>query len=183
MKKIKATEKALITSLLSLAFCFTMLFGATYAWFTANNDVSTAGIEIGSIGVDIVDKEGTALTEPLSFYTDKECKTVAGKWEPGSTFYLPEFYVKNDGDITMKYTVSITVPEGLPEDVITWQANGEAITSLQATVDAGEQSETAIQLSGTMDESVLEEAFDEAGKTFGGLKITVIATQIGATTN
>ena len=80
----KTTKRALLSSVLALFLCFTMLIGTTYAWFT--DEVTSAGniIQTGRLKVGFQHTAGTEV--PVT--TDK-WETVNGalfeyeNWEPG----------------------------------------------------------------------------------------------------
>ena len=110
MKNFKSTKRALLTSVLSLALCFTMLLGTTFAWFTdsvtSKNNIITAGnldVELKYAKID-----GDKITD---------WDTVGGKdnifdknalWEPGrvEVVYLE---VANLGSLELKYQLGVNV--------------------------------------------------------------------------
>ncbi|MBR6546106.1 MAG: SipW-dependent-type signal peptide-containing protein, partial [Clostridia bacterium] len=57
----KTTKRALLSSVLALALCFTMLLGTTFAWFT--DSVTSSGNKISSgtlkIDLELLEKDGT----------------------------------------------------------------------------------------------------------------------------
>ena len=61
MNNSKKTRKALLSSVVALMLCFSMLIGTTMAWFT---DVATTGvntIQAGTLNVAIEDKDNNSL--------------------------------------------------------------------------------------------------------------------------
>ena len=112
MTNLKATKKALVSSVLALVMCFTMLLGTTFAWFTdtvtsANNVIQTGTLDIGlsykglneTTWTDIADENG----DPVFNYQ---------YWEPG---YTDAKYVRisNNGTLAFKYQLNI-VPNIVP---------------------------------------------------------------------
>ena len=112
MTNLKATKKALVSSVLALVMCFTMLLGTTFAWFTdtvtsANNVIQTGTLDIGlsykglneTTWTDIADENG----DPVFNYQ---------YWEPG---YTDAKYVRisNNGTLAFKYQLNI-IPDYVP---------------------------------------------------------------------
>ena len=59
MTNSKATKKALFMSMLSLLLCFTMLMGATFAWFTDTVTSKNNIIKSGTLDVTMHYADGT----------------------------------------------------------------------------------------------------------------------------
>ena len=115
MKNFKSTKRALLTSVLSMVLCFTMLLGTTFAWFTdsvtSKNNIITAGnldVELKYAKID-----GDKITD---------WDTVGGKdnifdknalWEPGrvEVVYLE---VANLGSLELKYQLGVNVANETP---------------------------------------------------------------------
>ena len=57
MTNKKTTKRALLSSVLSLVICFTMLIGTTFAWFT--DSVTSTGniIQAGTLKIDLLVKD------------------------------------------------------------------------------------------------------------------------------
>ena len=99
-----STKKALISSILALVMCFSMLLGTTFAWFT--DSVTSANNVIQSGNLDI----------ELEYWNGEKWVDVAGKsdiltntlWEPGvaEVAYLR---VANAGSLALKYQLGINV--------------------------------------------------------------------------
>ena len=51
--KMKSTKKALLTSVLSLLLCCSMLIGTTFAWFTDNASSGMNTIAAGNLDVEL----------------------------------------------------------------------------------------------------------------------------------
>ena len=104
MTKRKSTKSALISSILALFLCFTMLLGTTLAWFTdsvtsGNNIIKPGNLDVTLEywdGSDWADVEGATdiLTNEL--------------WEPGVT-EVAYLRVANAGSLALKYQLGINI--------------------------------------------------------------------------
>lgn len=117
MTNVKTTKRALISSVVALLVCFTMLIGTTFAWFT--DSVTSAGNKIvaGNLDVQLLmdaDVDGTYddisdSTSPIfgegSIAQDNNAETL---WEPGKT-QVAYLAIKNNGNLDLKYTVGLNV--------------------------------------------------------------------------
>ena len=189
MTSSKSTKRALLTSVLALLMCVTMLVGATFAWFTDTASTAVNKIQAGTLNVDIVDKNGDSLDGKSLSFKDVNNNTDI-LWEPGATFNLDSFKIVNKGNLAFKYKVIISgvngnaklleaidffVKIGNAEKVALadWDGillpDGEAATD---TMDAGTTS--AITISGTMKK---EAGNEYQGLSIDGIGITVLATQ------
>lgn len=117
MSKSSATKKALISSIIALILCFTMLMGATFAWFT--DTVSSTGNRIlaGDLEIDLVMyKESNGKYVSIAGGAGDIFSEAAGNsihWEPGKTeiVYLG---VRNTGNLALCYSLLLnTKDEGL----------------------------------------------------------------------
>lgn len=117
MTNAKSTKRALLTSVMALILCFTMLLGTTFAWFT--DSVSSTGnvIQSGTLDVKLFQHYADSSTEitdssdPIFGKADSESANADSAdtlWEPGKTqtVYLS---IKNDGSLDLKYMVVIEV--------------------------------------------------------------------------
>ncbi len=105
------TRKALLTSILSLMLCFSMLIGTTFAWFT--DTVTSAGniIKTGKLDVALHWADGTTAVPAADTdagWTDASSGPIFNydNWEPG---YIQVRHVRiaNKGTLAFKYNVSI----------------------------------------------------------------------------
>ena len=100
------TKRALVSSILVLVLCFTMLLGTTFAWFTDSASSVGNKITTGNLDVDLYlwDTEGS--TEITNSSAPIFPETII--WEPGMTqvVYLS---IKNNGSLALKYKVGIEV--------------------------------------------------------------------------
>ena len=104
---MRQTKSSILTSLISLVLCITMLLGTTFAWFT---DVVTSGSNIIASGkleaqLHWSDK---LLPEDSNGWHDAESEAVFNYnlWEPGYT-ELRYVKVSNNGSLNFKWKLSI----------------------------------------------------------------------------
>lgn len=182
MTNAKNTKRALVSSLLALVLCVSMLIGSTYAWFTDTATTGVNTIQSGTLEIDLVDAAGNSLqNETLDFKKATGAESETLLWEPGCTYELEDVYVKNLGNLALKYKVVINGLEGDAEllDVITWtiKVNGteyDNLSAFEGHLTAGQQSSGTITISGHMDEDA---GNTYQNKTLSGISITVYATQ------
>ncbi|MBQ2742287.1 MAG: hypothetical protein IJF32_05725 [Oscillospiraceae bacterium] len=121
MTNSKATKKALFMSIISLLLCFTMLMGATFAWFTDTVTSSNNKIIAGNLDVQLLmdtdvngeyETEITDVSNPIfgagSIAANNNAETL---WEPGKT-QVAYLAIKNNGSLTLKYKVEVDVENG-----------------------------------------------------------------------
>ena len=113
MTKKKSTKRALISSLLILAMCFTMLAGTTFAWFTDSVESGSNIIKSGKLDIDLevlrsipATATNPASEEYVSIGTDASPIFNYDKWEPGYTEWA-NVRVINKGNLALKYTMKI----------------------------------------------------------------------------
>ena len=112
--KLKSKKSALLLSFTSLLLCFAMLAGSTFAWFT---DTATTGVNkivSGKLKVDIVAAEKdsndkypslTGTGKELKFQNNANSNDIL--WEPGVTFLTQGFKIKNDGNLALKWKMTV----------------------------------------------------------------------------
>lgn len=103
IKKQKSTKSALITSVLSLVLCMSMLIGTTFAWFTdsvtsGNNIIKSGTLEVALEYKDMADEEYQDASEGAIFDYDL--------WEPGYV-QIKQVKVSNLGSLAFKYQMNI----------------------------------------------------------------------------
>ena len=107
MNNRKTTKRALLSSVLALFLCFTMLLGTTYAWFT--DSVVSEGniIKSGTLDVTMEWKDATA-TGAQQTYKDAAEGAIFNydKWEPGYA-EAKNIKISNVGSLALKYQLSI----------------------------------------------------------------------------
>ena len=176
MTNRKSTKRALLGSVVAMVLCLAMLVGATFAWFTDTASTGVNKIQAGNLDVQLVDENGNSL-EGKTLEFKKAANAAEGEavlWEPGCTYELPAVYVKNNGNLALKYKVTITGINGSAKlnDLIHWTIN-DADLSADHSLAAGATSE-ALTIKGHMKESAGNEYMNES---IDGIAITVAATQ------
>ena len=176
MTNRKSTKRALLGSVMAMVLCLAMLVGATFAWFTDTASTGVNKIQAGNLDVQLVDENGNSL-EGKTLEFKKAANAAEGEavlWEPGCTYELPAVYVKNNGNLALKYKVAITGINGSAKlnEVIDWTIN-DADLSADHSLSAGATSE-ALTIKGHMQESAGNDYMNES---IDGIAITVYATQ------
>ena len=181
MTSSKSTKRALLTSVLALLMCVTMLVGATFAWFTDTASTAVNKIQSGTLKVDIVKEDGVTSikNESMSFVNKDGSANIL--WEPGATFMTPAFKIKSTGSLALKYKLTLN---GITGDNILLKVIKFSVVKADGTevdLDTFEGHLTpdaalseALYIKGHMDETANN---DYQGKTLEGLGITVVATQ------
>ncbi|MBQ6697985.1 MAG: hypothetical protein IJN09_02985 [Oscillospiraceae bacterium] len=117
MTNSKATKKALFMSMLSLLLCFTMLMGATFAWFTDTVQSTGNKIQAGNLDVQLLMHNGTEyvdISESTTPIFGDESSLIAQNnpadtlWEPGKT-QIVYLGVKNNGSLALKYNILLDI--------------------------------------------------------------------------
>ena len=135
MKRSKLTKKALLCSSLVLLMSVTMLIGTTFAWFTDTASTSVNKIQAGTLDVllemknpdydssnneskEWIDAEGETLSfvqaskgqDGNTVYSYVDATTIL--WEPGCTYELQPIRITNNGNLALKYKISISGIKG-----------------------------------------------------------------------
>lgn len=112
MTNQKSTKRALLTSVLALLVCVTMLIGSTFAWFTDTANSGRNKIVSGNLDVelyfatpaDYAAGNWTEVTSTTKLFDD------AALYEPGYT-ELVYLKVKNAGTLALKYDMNLSFTE------------------------------------------------------------------------
>ena len=140
MTNTRSTKRALISSVMALLLCFTMLLGTTFAWFTDSVTSANNIIKSGTLNVEMYYADGSKAV-PVDGSTDwKNAQGVAiytanQLWEPGYTD-AKHIKIANEGTLALKYQLAI-IPTGevskLAEviDVYLYQADGVLANATQ----------------------------------------------------
>ena len=114
MKNSRSTKRALISSVIALFICFTMLLGTTYAWFTDTAASANNKIVAGTLDVELWQHTATG-SENISD-SNKPVFTDSIIWEPGQTetVYLS---IRNNGNLELKYKVLLVVTSVSHDDL------------------------------------------------------------------
>lgn len=170
----KSTKRTLLTSVLSLFLCFTMLVGTTFAWFTDSASTAVNKIQAGTLDVQLLDENGNSLEgQTLAWQKATGHESEEVLWEPGCTYKLQPITIKNAGNLALKYKVIISGINGSEKlnEVIDWTISGAEIgTEYHLTAGAS----NTLTIAGHMQESAGNEY---QGLSIDGIGITVVATQ------
>ena len=185
MFRYNSHKQAFIMTALVILLCLACLTGATLALFTGNLNDGTIGIitTSGNVEIDIVDVAGKTLqNSSLAFVTT----TDEPLFEPGATFYTQEFCVKNNGNIPVNFTLSVSKDDKIDmtefdkafELWIVQEGddlqNAKHITEFKVEGLAPGKTSVNYRLLIKMKETVGNEF---QGKTYTGIGVTVYAVQ------
>ena len=107
MKFTSMTKKALISSLLSVVLCVSMLLGTTYAWFTDSVTSGSNLIQSGNLDIEVQYTLDGETWNDLDGATDLFTK---GLWEPGHTEVVA-LRITNNGSLALKYSAMLNATE------------------------------------------------------------------------
>ena len=180
MNNTKTTKRALLSSVMAMLLCITMLIGTTFAWFTDSASTAVNKIQSGKLDVALeMSTDGTnwetAEGKTLTFKTADNRAADQILWEPGCTYELPKLRVVNKGNLALKYKIQITGIQGDAKlnEVIDWTINDAPINLTDEHLSAG-QTGAAFTIKGHMQETA---GNDYRNLTIDGIGITVVATQ------
>jgi len=110
MNNKKITKRALVSSILSLMLCMTMLIGTTFAWFTDSVTSSGNIIKSGTLDVTMEWADGTKAVpaKDSSDWIDASTGAIFdyALWEPGYT-EVRHIKIANEGTLALKYQLNI----------------------------------------------------------------------------
>ena len=189
MTNKKNTKRALISSILVILMCVTMLIGATFAWFTDTASTAVNKIQAGNLNIELQMKDNdgkwvNAEGKTLSFLINGKIPAEGTQilWEPGCTYTLPELRVINNGNLALKYKVVVSGIQGSAKlnKVIDWTMNLDGADFIMGSEHslAAKNNDTVdfdiFTISGTMGKN----AGNEYQKEYiDGISINVYATQ------
>ena len=110
MTKAKTTRRALVSSVIALFLCFSMLLGTTFAWFTDSVTSSGNVIQSGTLDVTMEWYDGKEAVPAKDSDDWKDASEGAifnsTLWEPG---YAEVRHIKiaNEGTLALKYKLHI----------------------------------------------------------------------------
>ena len=181
MKHKNSTKRTLALSLLVMLLCVAMLVGTTFAWFTDSASTAVNKIQAGKLDVQLLDEQGVSLEGQTLAWQKAQGVTANEEvlWEPGCTYKLQPFKIKNNGSLALKYKIQISGIQGDAElnNVIDWtytlaDSSVFPITE-EGHLTAGQET-GLITISGQMQESAGNKY---QGKSIDGIGITVYAAQ------
>ena len=103
MKK-KVTKRTLLSSLLSILLCVSMLLGATFAWFTDSVTSGNNNIVAGNLDVELYND--TTVNEAKKVGPQTALFEEVSLWEPGGAAY-ENLTVANVGTLALSYELSV----------------------------------------------------------------------------
>lgn len=189
MRASRKIKSALFGGALLTIITVMLMLGSTMAWFQ-DTEVVINTYTFGNLDVDIVEKKNDgqivgATTLQFVKPDGGEYQDDAYLFEPGATFQLKEFYIKNSGDVALKYRLKL--------DTTGATGQKELLDSMTITATMGDgspappfllDSETRTLAAGRMDGPVRiyihmkKEAGNEyQGLAVEGLVVKVIAVQ------
>lgn len=186
MRASRKIKSALFGGALLTIITVMLMLGSTMAWFQ-DTEVVINTYTFGNLDVDIVKKEGDQIVgaTTLQFVRPDGGEYEEGKYlfEPGATFQLKEFYIKNSGDVALKYRLKL--------DTTGAKGQKKLLDSMTITATMGDD-KTPFQLD-SKTRTLAADAMDgpvriyihmkkEAGNEYqnlsvGGLVVKVIAVQ------
>lgn len=185
MRASRKIKSALFGGALLTIITVMLMLGSTMAWFQ-DTEVVINTYTFGNLDVDIVDKDEKIIgATPLQFVKPGggEYEKDEYLFEPGATFQLKEFYIKNSGDVALQYRLKL--------DATNAKGQTKLLDSMEITATMGDDktpfqldSETWTLAAGAKDGPVRiyihmkKEAGNEyQDMTVEGLVVKVIAVQ------
>ena len=107
MTRNRSTKSALISSVVALFLCFTMLLGTTYAWFTDSVASGSNVITAGNLDIKV---EYTLDGENWDLLDGANDLFQMSLWEPGHTEVVA-LRITNEGSLALKYTATMNIVE------------------------------------------------------------------------
>ena len=139
---MKSTKKSLMTSVVALLLCFSMLLGTTYAWFT--DRVASEGniVQTGDLNAEMYWSD-TLLAADSGAWQSADGTPIFtyDNWEPGYT-EVKYIKVKNAGDLAFQWRLNIEAEGSVPEladviDVYYINPVTETVTTLSGKTTVG----------------------------------------------
>ena len=188
MKTRNSTKSKLLSSVIALVLCVSMLIGATFAWFADTASTGVNKIQAGNLDVQLLDAttgeslEGKTLKWTRATETGTELADSNDiLWEPGCTYKLQPITIKNNGDLKLKYKIVITGIQGDAKlnEAIEWTiTNSSNVAALGEDHPLEPNAYDTLTIQGHMKE---EAGNEYQGLSIDGISITVYATQLGGT--
>ena len=107
MTSSKSTKRALMTSVLAILMCVSMLIGTTFAWFTDTASTGVNKIVSGNLKVDIIGANIDSHIEKLYFTKATGAEGENLLWEPGCRYLTDGFRIANNGNLALKWKAEI----------------------------------------------------------------------------
>jgi len=116
MTNMKAIKRALISSVIALVLCCSMLVGTTFAWFTDSVTSANNKIVAGTLDVSLLLWDGTQYQDisesgdPIFGTAGLAQDSLNTLWEPGKT-QVAYLAIENKGTLDLQYKVNISVTD------------------------------------------------------------------------
>ena len=112
MTNSRTIKRALLTSVIALVVCFSMLVGTTFAWFTDSVTSSGNIIQSGTLDVAMSWADGDEDPNSVTWKNAEDGAIFKNtKWEPGYV-EARHILIKNEGTLAFKYKLLITCDLG-----------------------------------------------------------------------
>ena len=168
MKRKNLNRNALVTSIISLLLCVSMLVGTTFAWFTDEVVTGRNTIAAGNLDIELL-SDGQKVNESTVLFDNKQL------WEPGVVVY-ENLEIANVGTLALKYQLTL---ESIEENDLNGHKLSEVvkIALVDKIADGATRAEVlaaakASQKVGTLADFSLEGSLD-AGATTGEASVVV----------
>ncbi|MDY4186378.1 MAG: SipW-dependent-type signal peptide-containing protein [Candidatus Borkfalkiaceae bacterium] len=179
--KTVSTKKTFIASVFAMLLCLSLLVGSTFAWFTDSASTSVNTIKAGNLKVELLGADGASpLGDSLKWVkADGAAANEEVLWEPGCTYNLEGFRIKNAGNLALKYKVFINGLTGSAKllSAIDFTVKmGDEVVALEGFENklAANAVTDVITISGTMK---TDAGNDYMNEKIENISITVVATQ------
>lgn len=110
MRASRKIKSALFGGALLTIITVMLMLGSTMAWFQ-DTEVVINTYTFGNLDVDIVEEnDGQIVGATTLQFVKPDGEEYLGDeylFEPGATFQLKEFYIKNSGDVALKYRLKL----------------------------------------------------------------------------
>ena len=195
MTSSKSTKRALLTSVLALLMCVTMLVGATFAWFTDTASTGVNKIVSGNLKVDIIGANIDSHIEKLDFTKATGAEGENLLWEPGCRYLTEGFRIANNGNLALKWKAEINKDNIVDGKAAPTAKDGKSLLDVidfyvVTKAADGTETETALdEFTGNLKKTETSDVYyikgvmkttagnDYQGLTLDGITITVYATQ------
>ena len=107
MNNTTTTKRALLSSVMAMLICITMLIGTTFAWFTDSASTGVNKIVSGNLKVDIIGANIDSHIEKLYFTKATGAGGENLLWEPGCRYLTDGFRIANKGNLALKWKAEI----------------------------------------------------------------------------
>lgn len=185
MNRSYANKKAFVIATMVILLCLVSLVGATFALFTGDSGKIGIVTTAGNVKVNIIDTSEvpqSLVGKVLNFQTSAPNQKIY--FEPGASYYTQGFRIKNEGNITINYKLSLNTDS--IEDKEKFDSGFELYVSTSPT---GENPQNLDDFLGELDAQEISQTYflvvkmrsdagnDFQNKAYSGIGITVLAVQ------